>query len=799
VKLTFIIGKYSTYIHGPIDAEKLFYTRAITGSESSFFNVVRGLAEIGHDVEVHGDFTREVDRCNSLGGARIIKIDESAGFSTEADAYVSLNEPDQFRRLPKNVKGMRYVMHQYNDYGHCQEGWYDHVDVNVALSPVHMRHLRDLAGINPNRITWIPNSIEPDLFRTLPKSRETHAAVWCSSPDRGLHRLLEIWPDVRKRVSDASLKICYRFEPWYERFKDDLSKTGQRARYIAEVFRRLGTDGQNGVWQLGAIPNHMMTNLLGGSGVLPYTCDPMTFTEGFSVAIMDACAAGVVPIISDVDAIGDIYKGIAHVIPGRPADNKEAWVNAIVRAMTEPEWASEITTRAKVFSKSFERQNVTELWEMLIRKNLTRKSMPHNFAGMPSTIADFVNNSWKKPDPVKDGQEAAAGIVRSDYVGSPGKMKPISRQLRVAVMMGKLSSSIHGIYDIDTLYEVGLLTGTGSNFFNIIWGLAERGHQVDAFCESVRNFINHPKLAGANVYNFDTTRPDDTYDAYISINEPDVLRVAPKDKLRICAMWLNDFSFCQTGFDNSVDIYACPSDTHARYLATASGVDINKLVIVPLSFNAEFFADVVERRPGSIAYCSSPDRGLHHVLEMYGDIKKQVPEASLWIYYRFQPWYDSVMASNESDVSVNKSRAIVIGKHLDMYGRNGENGVHLIDSVPAKTMARELLATRVMAYTCDPIRFTEGFSVSIMDACAAGCVPIVAGVDALPEIYSGAVFMIKGKPDENRQKWIDAIVAGLRNDDFANTIRGGARAFSTGYTRQKMAATWETLINEKLK
>jgi glycosyltransferase involved in cell wall biosynthesis len=512
---------------------------------------------------------------------------------------------------------------------------------------------------------------------------------------------------------------------------------------------------------------------------------------------MDACAAGAMPIISDADAIGDIYKGVAHVIPGKPADNKQAWVDAIVNGMTEEHFRTEVTTRAKEFSKHFERSNVTDLWEMLIRKNLSRKGMPHNFASIPNTITDFVNDSWRTPDPVKEGAEAASGLVRSEYSGSPGMMKPISRQLRVAVIQGKMSSVIHGVYDIDTLYDEGLLTGTGSNFFNIIWGLAERGHQVDAFCESTRNFINHPKLAGANVYNVDMTRPDDTYDAYVSINEPDMLRLAPKDKLKICAMWLNDFSFCQAGFDNHVDVYACPSDTHARYLATVSGVDINKLVIVPLSFNAEFYAEVIERRPGSIAYCSSPDRGLHHVLEMFGDIKKEVPEANLRIYYRFQPWYDAIMASNEPDVSVHRSRAEVIGKHLEMYGRNGENGVTLVGPVPAKTMARELLSTRVMAYTCDPIRFTEGFSVSIMDACAAGCVPIVSGVDALPEIYSGAVFMIKGKPEDSRDKWIKAIVAGLKNDDFANTVRGGARAFSTGYTRQKMGAMWEKLISER--
>jgi glycosyltransferase involved in cell wall biosynthesis len=803
MKLTFIIGKFSTYLHGQIDVEKLFRARAITGSESSFFNVVRGLAERGHDVTVEGDFTNAIARCEVLGGARVVKIDEGSQLPSDSDAYVSLNEPDQFRRLSKDARGMRYLHHQYNDFGNCRDGWHDLIDVTVGLSPVQMSHLQDLAGIHSNRITWIPNSIEPDLFKDLAKEdRDPHGTIWSSSPDRGLHRLLEIWPDVRKKVPDAVLRVCYRFQPWYEAFKDDMSKAGLRARYIHECFRRYGTNGENGVFLMDAISNREMARLLKMSAVLPYTCEPMSFTEGFSVSIMDACAAGTLPIISDADAIGDIYKGIAHVIPGKPSERREVWVDSIVRAMTFPDWRESITSRAKVFSKFFERPRVASLWELLLTKNLNKRGRTHDLTNMPTTIDEYAGNYWHvKTVPVESVAPAenppSKAVVHPRSVMSDEKVKPISRKLRVAVIMGKLSSSIHGVYDIDTLYDEGLLTGTGSNFFNIIWGLAERGHQVDAFCESIRNFLNHPKLAGANVYSFDLAHPDETYDAYISINEPDVLREMPKDKLKICAMWLNDFSFCKPDFNEHVDVYACPSHTLARYLSTSWSIDDRKFVVVPLSFNAEFFANVVERRPGSIAYCSSPDRGLHHILDMFGDVKKQVPEANLRIYYRFQPWYDSIMASDHTDVSIHKARATAIGKSLDEYGRNGENGVYLIGPVPSKTMAKELLATRVMAYTCDPIWFTEGFSVSIMDACAAGCVPIVAGVDALPEVYSGAAYMIPGKPDEQRSKWVEAIVAGLKNDEFANTVRAGARGFSTGFTRQKMAVLWESLVNER--
>lgn len=793
MKVVFLIGRFSTYIHGQLDADNLFRGRAITGSESSFLHLVRSFAESKHDVTVHGDFVAPSDSCAMLGGARVVQIDEDAILPGDADAYISLNEPDRLAKVPMGAKGLRMVNIQYNDFGHASSEWIQHVDIVASLSPVHKAHLRMM--VPENKLTWIPNSIDPSLYSVSSAAREK-SAVWCSSPDRGLHRILEIWPEVRRKVPEAKLYVCYRFDPWYERFREAESKTGDRARFIGECLRRLGRSGENGVFLLGGIANTALAGLLGKATVLPYTCDTMTFTEGFSVSIMDACASGVVPVISDVDAIGDIYRGVAHVIPGRPGDSKAAWVDAIVRSMTDEEWRSTVATRAAEFSKSFHRQRVAKLWQLVIEKNASRKGMTHNFSNMPATIEDFVGGSWQEALKKEIGY---VNVQKSGYNGRPESLKPVRRALRAAVILGPMSRAIHGYYDVDKLYEEGLMTGTGSNFFNIVWGLAERGHQIDAFCDATRNFINHPRVGGANVYNLESVTIDSTYDAYISINEPDMLRGAPANKLRVCAMWLNDFSFCQPGFDNFVDVYACPSDTHARYLVTASGISPSKIVVMPLSVNAEFFCEYVPRRRNSVAYTSSPDRGLHHVLAMWGDVRKEVPDAELRIYYRFQPWYDAIINDTSEMGSVHRSRAMAIGKYLEMYGRNGENGVKLVGPVPTRTMARELLSTRVFAYTCDPIRFTEGFSVSIMDASMAGCVPIVAAVDALPEIYSGAVHFIEGDPEEKKDEWVKTVVAAMRDDDFASHVRNGAKALALNHTRQKIAGLWEALIDQKTK
>jgi glycosyltransferase involved in cell wall biosynthesis len=99
----------------------------------------------------------------------------------------------------------------------------------------------------------------------------------------------------------------------------------------------------------------------------------MRFTEGFSVSIMDACAAGCAPFISDADAIGEVYGGVAHVIPGRPSENKQAWIEALSRVLVDDDFAEEVGGRGRAHAHKYDRLTVSRQFEMVIRKALAEK------------------------------------------------------------------------------------------------------------------------------------------------------------------------------------------------------------------------------------------------------------------------------------------------------------------------------------------------------------------------------------------------------------------------------------------
>jgi len=348
-------------------------------------------------------------------------------------------------------------------------------------------------------------------------------------------------------------------------------------------------------------------------------------------------------------------------------------------------------------------------------------------------------------------------------------------------------------FDIDGLYETQGLTGSESGFFNIVRGLSERGHIVDSFAKTSKAHIGCPKLAGAQVYPlFETTIGND-YDVYFVWNEPDYLRHVPKEPLRVVSQQLNDFTYCQAGYDEFVDIYAMPSEVHRQFLIkNFPTMTASKSCVVPNSINLEFFQPDSPKRPLSVAYCSSPDRGLHRLLEMWPRIRAEVPGAELRVYYRLWPWYETVKGFKVEDHIGRRAR--YIKEAFLRLGENGENGVFLVGPVPPVLIAQELSKTMVLAYPCDPVSWTEGFSISIMDACAARCMPIISDADALPSIYGGVAEIIPGRPGKMIDEWVRAVSAMLRNDDVRNTATAKAMNFSKDFSRQSISARWEAMF-----
>ncbi len=208
-------------------------------------------------------------------------------------------------------------------------------------------------------------------------------------------------------------------------------------------------------------------------------------------------------------------------------------------------------------------------------------------------------------------------------------------------------------------------------------------------------------------------------------------------------------------------------------------------------------SDGVEKIPGRVMWGSSPDRGLHWLLQEWPKIRRAVPHAHLKIFYKVMKWADNIIAHPWGDPSIQEQirRAHYIKEAL--Y-RLSSHGVELVDSVSRRQIDREMAEAEVLAYSCDPVSWTEGFSVTLMEGCAARSCPVTTSVDALPEIYGGFIPMVRTPVKDHMSEFSDLVIRGLVDKDYRDGVNRTVRDLSSRYTWASLAQRLEGILERRL-
>ncbi len=313
-----------------------------TGSEIGWRRICEELAKLGHDVE------------------------RNARKGRVYDVAISINEPDTLRDAPPGI--LRICMFWLNEFSFCKEGFDNHVDCYLSPSEAHrQKAIGDWGARRPEK--WQTNHLGCDPPAGV-ASKVPGRAVYCSSPDRGLHRVLGAWPGIKRAVPAATLKVFYRLEPWFRSFDqtpyfEPIEKLRHRALWCEEALRRM-SGPEWGITVVDSVSHDQLMREMAQAEVLLHPCETTSWSEGFSVTVLEGCASQACPIISDCDALGDVYAELDPV----PVGQWDRWRDDVVRALTDTGFRAHRNEKARAIAERLTWQAHAKRLDEVIREKM---------------------------------------------------------------------------------------------------------------------------------------------------------------------------------------------------------------------------------------------------------------------------------------------------------------------------------------------------------------------------------------------------------------------------------------------
>ncbi len=331
----------------------------IGGSETAVAEMAKLFRAAGHAVFVYGT----VDGVWDGVFYRNHKHFDPSGPAGGAGAllFVSSRVPEVFD-TPVNA-AVKWLWCHDNDYGdRITTERAEEINAILVLSEWHKRLFAEKYPHVADKLIVTGNGIKAERFATVPdeSERNPHRFVWSSSFDRGLERVLDLWPDIRDMWDDAELYVYYGFDVADKMFGMNHSGYNEfRARIVEKL-------QQNGVVYVGRTPQNQMPAEFAKAGVWLY---PTKFAETYCITALEVQAAGVVPVVSTTGALPERTEAGGIILSDIAVDTDELILAALSRYN---EGGEQLRAKLREYALSFTWERVHKQWKALIDKNVKK-------------------------------------------------------------------------------------------------------------------------------------------------------------------------------------------------------------------------------------------------------------------------------------------------------------------------------------------------------------------------------------------------------------------------------------------
>ncbi len=343
--------------------------KGIGGSELAAINMAKRLVSLGNKVRVYSDCGQEGE--GIYDGVEYRTYNKFHDLKCDV-LVVSRWAPALGREHNVEARSRYLWVHDVIPYNLTPELAL-RTDKIFALSEWHKSNIVRTHGfVDPEQVHVTRNGIDPKRFgwefingkwkQALPH-RDSHRLVYSSSPDRGLECLLDVWPQIKENVPDASLDIYYGFDNW-ERCAQG---NPPQQTLIANIKKKIAALKSSDVRLNGRVNQNTLANEFMKSGVWAY---PTWFSETSCITAMEAQAAGLRIVTSPIAALNETVGNRGVMITGDwlSEDYKVAFTAAVIEALNNN--ADDRHISMEYAKKNFEWRGVAYEWDRLFETGL---------------------------------------------------------------------------------------------------------------------------------------------------------------------------------------------------------------------------------------------------------------------------------------------------------------------------------------------------------------------------------------------------------------------------------------------
>jgi glycosyltransferase involved in cell wall biosynthesis len=231
----------------------------------------------------------------------LIQIIDNFGLFQYVDLYLRKN------KIRDNIY-IQYTFHGFSINENLMNKMSISCDEIIFLTNLAYKYNLKHQKLLPKNISVLNNGIDTQNFslKLDLRSKEITTFLWCSQdrPKKGLHIILEIWPEFHKRFPHTELKIV-----------------GTHKTYKGQ-----------GITSLGRIPNRKLPALYQVSHVYLF---PTLCHEGFGLTLAEALHCGCFCIASKIGGVPEVLKNGKYGWLIKEPHNPKQWYSAMDKYMIE--------------------------------------------------------------------------------------------------------------------------------------------------------------------------------------------------------------------------------------------------------------------------------------------------------------------------------------------------------------------------------------------------------------------------------------------------------------------------------